>query len=103
MTLSEFQRLAMRTAGEISLTAAALGLAGEAGEFCDYLKKVLFHKHKPDRSKAIKELGDVLWYVALGAEALGISLENVAQINIEKLEARYPAGFSRERSINREV
>ena len=64
-------------------------------------KKHLFHGHELDRDALIKELGDIAWYLAEGAEALGISLEEVFERNIEKLKKRYPEGFSEERSINR--
>lgn len=81
----------------------AMGLAGEAGEVVDYLKKVLFHDHPLDRVKLGKELGDVLWYVAALCEHYGISMEGVARQNIQKLQERYPGGFSFERSIHRKL
>ncbi|MBR2042177.1 MAG: nucleoside triphosphate pyrophosphohydrolase family protein [Oscillospiraceae bacterium] len=107
MTVNEYQKLAMvtlnRELGEKEmLTNAVMGLCGESGEACDIVKKHLFHSHKLDREALIKELGDVAWYLAEGAEALGISLEEVLERNIEKLRKRYPEGFSAERSINRE-
>lgn len=106
MHVDEYQRLAMRTlAAGLSprerLTNAALGLNGEAGEFADTVKKHLFHGHLLDRDALIKELGDVLWYVALACETLDISLGAVMAANIEKLRRRYPEGFSSERSQQR--
>lgn len=47
------------------------------------------------------ELGDVCWYLALAADAIGFDLESVMQMNLEKLRARYPDGFDPERSVNR--
>jgi NTP pyrophosphatase (non-canonical NTP hydrolase) len=85
------------------LAIAGLGLAGEAGEVVDYLKKVVGHGHKLDKDKLVKELGDVLWYVAEICSAINADMSDVAQQNIDKLKARYPDGFSRERSINRAV
>jgi NTP pyrophosphatase (non-canonical NTP hydrolase) len=79
----------------------SLGLAGEAGEFADMMKKHVGHGHPLNRDKAKKELGDVLWYLATLADGLGLRLSDVADSNIEKLRARYPDGFSSERSINR--
>jgi NTP pyrophosphatase (non-canonical NTP hydrolase) len=79
----------------------ALGLCGESGEFADHIKKGLHHGHKIDRDYLTKELGDVLWYVAVAADKLGIALEAVANQNIEKLEKRYPDGFDEEKSRNR--
>lgn len=76
------------------LDLGALGLAGEAGEVADLLKKHVHH-HKPlDRGALVKELGDVLWYLAFLCEANGITLEEVASANAEKLRARYPDGFT---------
>jgi NTP pyrophosphatase (non-canonical NTP hydrolase) len=79
-----------------------MGLNGEAGECIDLLKKHLFQGHKLDKDKLTEELGDVLWYCAELACGLSVTLEEVAQRNIEKLKKRYPEGFDAERSINRE-
>ncbi|MBC8333536.1 MAG: nucleoside triphosphate pyrophosphohydrolase family protein [Anaerolineae bacterium] len=107
LTLNEYQQLAQRTAGaggdgEHRLIVAALGLAGEAGEFANIVKKHTAHGHKFGAEIFADELGDVLWYLAEAASAVGISLEKIAQDNVEKLRQRYPEGFSQERSINRE-
>lgn len=107
MTLADYQREVMRAAapsapGVDRLAVFALGVAGEAGEVADIIKKVLGHGH-PLRPEALeKELGDVLWYVAALAEALGLSLESVAAANVAKLRARYPDGFNSERSLYRD-
>ena len=77
------------------------GLNGEAGEAIDILKKHLFQGHDLDREHLAKELGDVAWYLAVSADALGYSLEKVMQMNLDKLCARYPDGFETERSANR--
>jgi NTP pyrophosphatase (non-canonical NTP hydrolase) len=107
----EYQELALRTASPESLVdhaatlnAAALGLNGEAGEIADHVKKVMFHGHPLDeatRDKIAKELGDILWYCALGAKAIEVGLGEIATMNVEKLRKRYPEGFSSERSLNR--
>jgi NTP pyrophosphatase (non-canonical NTP hydrolase) len=78
-----------------------MGLAGEAGEVCDYLKKVVFHGHKLDPKKVEEELGDVLWYLANLADAVGLSLDQIAEKNIKKLRKRYPNGFEQIRSQQR--
>lgn len=69
-----------------------LGLSGEAGEVADKVKKVIRDqegKLSVNDKKAIgQELGDILWYVATSARYLGISLEQIASENIEKLESR---------------
>lgn len=79
-----------------------MGLNGEAGEAIDILKKHLFQGHELDKDHLAEELGDVAWYLAVTADALGYSLEEILQMNIEKLQKRYPDGFDSERSVNRE-
>lgn len=98
MNLNEYQELASRTAGnhfshDMALCNWALGLCGEAGEYSELVKKQLFHgKNVPIEDK-IKELGDVLYYLAMCARENNLSLEQVAQTNIDKLKKRYPNGF----------
>ncbi len=105
-TLNEYQSLASRTAGaggdgQRRLVIAALGLAGEAGEFANMVKKLTAHGHEISPETLADELGDVMWYVAEAATAIGINLGEIAQGNVDKLRNRYPEGFSEERSINR--
>ena len=106
MTLDDYQQLAARTLGrdrthDQQLANAALGLTGEAGEVADVIKKHLFHATPLDTDALMKELGDCLWYVAAFATVLGVSMDDIAQRNIEKLRKRYPQGFDPERSRNR--
>ncbi|MGN7478988.1 nucleoside triphosphate pyrophosphohydrolase family protein [Solibacillus silvestris] len=104
MKLNEYQELAKRTANhnqDFALANWGLGLTGEAGEVGDLIKKAVFHDHVIDQVEIKKELGDVLWYLAQIATSAGLSLEEVATENIEKLKRRYPDGFSTEASINR--
>ena len=77
------------------------GLCGETGEIADYLKKCLFHKHKLDLAVLKKELGDCTWYLFMIAEYFGLDMAEIAQLNIDKLAARYPDGFSYEASRKR--
>ena len=105
ITANDYQRAAMRTAGddeENYLANGAMGLCGESGEVADLIKKHLFQGHELDRVKVVEELGDVFWYGALIAEAVGATLSEVMTRNIDKLKERYPKGFSKERSIHRE-
>ena len=107
MTLNTYQDAALRTAKkDISekeqLIEALMGLNGEAGESIDIFKKYLFQGHGLDKEHLAKELGDVLWYLAVSAKAIGYSLDDIARMNIEKLAARYPIGFDAERSICRD-
>ena len=107
MTLGEYQEKAMRTCAlkdsKKQLDNAVLGLAGEAGEVADLYKKVVYHSHPFDKTAFCKEIGDILWYCALAAQSIGISLDEVADVNIKKLEKRYPNGFNPKDSINRNV
>lgn len=93
-----YQHYAMRTAKPMEpdddLMHSALGLAGEAGEYCDAVKRYLVYAKPLDKDNAIEELGDLLWFVALGCNTLGVSMADVAQINIDKLRRRYPEAYS---------
>jgi NTP pyrophosphatase (non-canonical NTP hydrolase) len=89
------------TEEQINLNVGAMGLAGEAGEFLDLVKKIVFHGHQMDNMKLAHELGDVLWYLSDIASTLEITLEDLMMINKAKLDARYKDGFSREASIKR--
>lgn len=105
MTLNEYQKAAERTSGNLSyedkIRNGCYGLNGEAGECIDILKKHEFQGHPFDGNKMLDELGDVLWYVAQTASGLRVSLEDVAQHNVDKLKQRYPDGFDAEKSIHR--
>jgi Predicted pyrophosphatase len=85
------------------LAMIALGIAGEAGELADYLKKVVFHGHELDRDKLIEEVGDLFWYVFHLLKHYEIDEELVFIRNVMKLNKRYPHGFSQEDSKNRKV
>jgi NTP pyrophosphatase (non-canonical NTP hydrolase) len=69
------------------VTYVALGLTGEAGEFAEKVKKYI-RDGDWDAPRAARELGDVLWYVARAAEALGYTLDDIADMNIKKLQDR---------------
>lgn len=105
MEWDEYQRAAMRTQGVHSmrdrLAMAGLGLTGEAGEVADHLKKHLFQGHDLDQQELKKELGDILWYVALLLDTTGLTLAEILEANIQKLSLRYPDGFSVEASRSR--
>lgn len=106
MEMTEYQKLAMRTCNipysqkEDMLRHGLFGLASEVGEFAGIYQKV-YQGHPADREHKKKELGDILWMVAEICTALDFDMSDVAQTNITKLKARFPEGFSVERSINR--
>lgn len=106
MTPNDYQQAALRTApGDLPperlLLNGLMGLNGEAGEAIDILKKHLFQGHELDTEHMAKELGDVAWYLAVSANAIGYDLETIMQMNVDKLKARYPDGFDAEHSLHR--
>ena len=106
MTILEYQALAARTSNkeltkDEHLLNGVLGLNGEAGELADLVKKHRFQGHKQDIEHIAKELGDICWYIAETATAIGYDLETIMKMNIEKLRQRYPDGFDPERSQHR--
>lgn len=80
---------------------SCLGLSGEVGEFNDMIKKWIFHEKPINFEHAKKEAGDICWYLAMLCESFGWSLDDIMQMNIDKLKARYPEGFDIERANNR--
>ena len=89
------------------LLTSGVGINAEGGEFMEIIKKMVFQGkpwNEDNKEHLIIELGDIMWYVAQACMGLDISLEEVIQMNFEKLSARYPEGtFSIERSENRVV
>ena len=87
------------------LLTAAVGMCAEAGEFTEVVKKIVFQGKPVNEDNLFhlkRELGDIMWYVSQACIGLDISIEEVIQMNFEKLSARYPEGaFSIERSENR--
>lgn len=106
MTGKEYQKLAMRTCSipyknkEGRLHHAVFGLTSEAGEVAGILQKV-YQGHEFDKEHIKKELGDCLWMIAEACEALDLDMDDVMHTNIDKLKARYPEGFSADRSLHR--
>ena len=100
MTLDDYQRLALRTASDKSkrneLFHLLLGLAGETGEISEMFKKLVRDKDSDESALEVdtlkKELGDVLWYVAVLADYFGLSLEDIGRQNISKLADRMHRG-----------
>lgn len=115
MTVNLYQKVALKYESthpindikhqmDYRLCEGLMGLNGEAGECIDILKKYFFQGHDLDKDHLAKELGDVAWYLALTADALGYDLESIFQMNIDKLRKRYPDGFfNEERSKHRKA
>ena len=96
MTFEEYQKLSRETAiypdKDKNFIYPTLGLAGEAGEVAGKIKKVLRDKNgvvdDETKKELLKELGDVLWYISQLSAELGLSLEEIASLNLEKLNSR---------------
>lgn len=107
MTGNEYQKAALRTASGMNyehhgmMVNGALGLCGEAGEVADIVKKAVFQGHCWDTAHIAEELGDVAWYLAITAKAIGYDLDTILEMNVAKLMSRYPDGFDPNRSIHR--
>jgi NTP pyrophosphatase (non-canonical NTP hydrolase) len=99
INLKEYQKLCKKTAlkfkdKEKEILTWGLGIAGEAGDVAGCIKKTISHKN--DQKDGIKEnIGDTLWYMAMICNYFGWDLEKILGDNIEKLEKRYPKGFSK--------
>ena len=77
------------------LLTASVGMCAEAGEFTEIVKKIVF-QGKPVNEENLfhlkRELGDIMWYVAQACMGLGTSLDEIIEMNVDKLKARYPGG-----------
>ena len=85
-----------------TLIHGVLGLTGESGEVADLVKKGIFHEKGIDMDHLKKELGDVMWYIALICDACGFNLDDIMMLNVLKLQRRYPDGFSTDRANHRD-
>jgi len=99
MTFDDYQDKAASTRMKFDHTKDALmyltvGLAGEVGEVAEHIKKFAYHDKELPAAEMVKELGDVLWYLSNLADTLGIDLATVADMNLAKLKARHPGGWS---------
>lgn len=105
MTGNEYQKLASRTISQILgkdavIRHSVFGLCSEAGEVAGlFQKKYQGHEIDPEHLK--KELGDCLWMIAEMCTVNDWKLEDIMQMNIDKLKARYPEGFDTEKSLHR--
>lgn len=105
LTANEYQKLAARTINKqlssIELTMHSLhGMVGEIGEIHSLYQKT-YQGHEINEEHEKKEVGDLLWFVAEYCTAKGWELEDIMQLNIDKLKARFPDGFEAEKSLHR--
>lgn len=108
MNLTDYQAVALRTAKplsfEMNLMHAGLGLSSEAGEIASAIKAHTIYGKELDIINVIEEAGDILWFLTLLCNTLGLTLEEVAAANISKLSARYPnLSFDAGHAINRDL
>lgn len=110
MTFNDYQKQALTTAifnpdPLMDKTIWAMGIAGEAGEVIEKWKKIVAYKEgnisSQDELELKKELGDVVWYVALLAHSLGFSLEEIMELNLSKLTDRKKRGVTKGAGDNR--
>jgi len=80
-----------------------MGMVTESAEALDAFKKHFFYGSELDRTNLIEEIGDILWYVSIMLSAAGSTYEEVMEINIAKLRARFPEKFTEENAINRDL
>ena len=101
MTFEEYQKQALMTVLSTGdefkdLLHWVLGITGEAGEVAEKLKKIIRDKNSvvsdDDKKELATELGDVLWYLAVFANDLGVSMDEIAQTNLDKLKSRKERG-----------
>ena len=107
MTGNEYQQLAARTMNPIMTVwqqqdHALHGLVAEVGELHGMYQKI-YQGHEFDQEHCKKELGDILWMIAEFCTSNGWGLEEIMAMNIEKLKARYPEGFSEDHSLHRQA
>lgn len=101
----DFEAISNRLANTktIRLLHGALGLVTEAGEFADVLKKHIFYGREIDEVNLSEEVGDLFWYCAIIADALGEDFGDIMQRNVDKLRARYPNKFTEYDALHRDV
>lgn len=106
MNLANYQDAVLRTMHRSesymeNVPNYCMGATGEIGEVVDHLKKFIYHGHELNPQNVMEELGDVMWYIAALTSELGFDLSEIAEMNVRKLENRYPNGFSVKDSTKR--
>jgi NTP pyrophosphatase (non-canonical NTP hydrolase) len=105
MGLNEYQQLALRTEKPLEgldrLVHAALGAVSDSGELATAVKAAWVYGKNLDGENVREEIGDILWYLAIAADAIETSLSECARCNIEKLKKRYPEKYTDQDAIKR--
>jgi NTP pyrophosphatase (non-canonical NTP hydrolase) len=95
--VKNYNVVSTRLAEEVELLRlfhAAVGVSGESGELLDAVKKAVIYGKKLDMTNVKEELGDILFYVTLAASSIGVNLDTLMQLNQDKLNKRYPTGYT---------
>lgn len=102
---TDFEAITSRLAvhENIRLLHGAIGLATEAGEIQDQLKRHIFYGKALDKTNLKEEVGDVLWYLAVTLHALNYTFEEAMDMVIAKLKERFGEKFSEEKALNRNL
>jgi NTP pyrophosphatase (non-canonical NTP hydrolase) len=114
MTPSEYIKKALRTTndsysfiatGDVTpaIEHAVMGIVSEAGELMDAVKKTKIYGKELDKVNLMEEAGDIMWYLAVLADELDITFEEIWEKNINKLQKRYPEKFSIDKALDRDL
>ena len=88
---------------DMNLLHAAMGIGTEAGEVLDAFKRKIFYGRQLDVVNVKEEIGDIMWYVAILLRELDLDFEEILQLNIDKLRARFPEKFTEGNALNRDL
>lgn len=102
---NDFDSIKKRMESEktVRLLHAFIGMSTESAEALDMIKKHIFYGKPLDEVNAIEEISDQLWYIAIACDALGKTISEIMELNIEKLKARYGDKFTEEAAIKRDL
>lgn len=109
MDLQEYQKKVLQnfkpqrqlTPKEAAILDWTLGIAGEAGEIIDEVQHVIYHGQDRDIMELAKEIGDCFWYLTALCAELGISIEDILELNVAKLDYRHGGYFTYDTSVNK--
>ena len=101
--LKESERTLIDKGLDKNLLHAAMGISTEAGELMDQFKRHIFYGKELDVVNIKEEMGDLMWYMAILMRELDLNFEEILQLNIDKLRARFPQKFTEEDALNRNL
>lgn len=99
----ESERTLIDKGHDMNLLHAAMGIGTEAGELLDAFKRKIFYGKELDVVNVREEVGDIMWYIAILIRELDMDFEEILQLNIDKLKARFPEKFTQEHALNRNL